>query len=43
MKKLGDSNSDKKFKLIKQKYKVGDLVNILLSQPEDALGKKLST
>jgi len=43
MKKLGVSNSDKKFKLIKQKYKVGDLVNILLSEPEDALGKKQST
>ena len=43
MKKLGVSNSDTKFKLIKQKYKVGDLVNILLSEPEDALGKKQST
>ena len=43
MKKLGVSNSDKTFKLIKQKFKVGDLVNILLSEPEDILGKKQPT
>ena len=43
MKKLGISNSDIKFKLIRQKYKVGDLVNILLSEPEDILGKKQPT
>ena len=43
MKKLGVSNSDKTFKLIRQKYKVGDLVNILLSEPEDILGKKQPT
>ena len=43
MKKLGVSNSDKTFKLIRQKYKFGDLVNILLSEPEDILGKKQPT
>jgi len=42
--KLKFKEEDKQlFKMIKPKYKVGDLVNVLYDEPRDALGKKQNT